>query len=164
MVFAIAMVMALPAAAKKGSIPGPPDDEPTQPCETVTTLSGRGSLGFGCDWTPLESGATGTVTVTEISGDVSRVVVFVRDSAPGDICVLEQWDKATGTVFSAQFDLVVGDQNYWEGATHWCEQFDPIAGPREDLNGKPLHVQVGVRGKRGTVVAVSLSPGQVPAT
>lgn len=132
-----------------------------QPCETVTTLRGTGNLGFDCDWTPEESSAaTGTVTVTVTSGEVSRVVVFVRDSAPGDICVLKEWDKATGTAFEASFPLVDERGTYWDNGTNWCEPFDPIVGQRSDLNGDPLHVRVGVRAKKGTVVEVSLFPGQ----
>ncbi len=141
----------------------PPPDEPAvaQPCETVTTLRGTGNLGFDCDWTPKEDGVTtGTVTVTVTSGEVSRVVVFVRDSAPGDICVLKQWDKATGTVFEASFPLVDERGTYWDNGTNWCEPFDPIVGQRSDLNGEPLHVRVNVRAKKGTDVEVSLSPGQ----
>ena len=178
----IVAALALPVLAATGATAGPDfcDRKPNhpscsttttttepavaQPCETVTTLLGTGNLGFDCDWTPEESIATtGTVTVTVPSGEVSRVVVFVRDSAPGDICVLKEWDKATGTVFEASFPLVdeVGGRGtYWDNGTNWCEPFDPIVGQRSDLNGDPLHVRVGVRAKKGTVVEVSLSPGQ----
>jgi hypothetical protein len=168
-VMSFALVMAaVPAGAAK------PDCKPHQPncstttepplvqsCATLTTLSGTGSLGFECDWTPRNNGATtGTVTVTVISGEVSRVVLFVRDSSPGDICVLEQWWKATGTVFEASFPLADGPETYWnQGGTNWCEPFDPVAGQRTDLNGDPLHVRVNVRAKKGTVVEVTLSPG-----
>jgi len=98
--------------------------------------------------------------VTETSGDVSSVAVFIRDSAPGDICAIERWDKAIGTEFIASFPLEYGGQTYWDGGTNWCEPFDPVLGQRSDLNGEPLHVLVNVRGKKGTVVTVSLSPGQ----
>jgi hypothetical protein len=147
----------------------PPDTTTTtvpdavQPCDTVTTLSGSGHLGLECDWTLAQSIATtGTVTVTVIEGEIFRVVAWVRDSSPGDICVLEQWDREAGTVFTASFPLIYGDgTTFWEhGGTHWCEPFDPVAGQRTDLNGEPLHVSVGFRASRDTVVEVSLSPGQ----
>ncbi|RLE13346.1 MAG: hypothetical protein DRJ28_07525, partial [Actinobacteria bacterium] len=63
-------------------------------------------------------------------------------------------------VFIAEFPLIHGDHTYWDNGTNWCEPFDLILGQRSDLNGEPLHVRVGVRAKKGTVVEVSLSPGQ----
>lgn len=167
--FALVMAAVPAGAAKPDCKPHQPNCSTTptttepplaQSCATLTTLSGTGSLGFECDWTPKNDGpTTGTVTVTVISGEVSRVVVFVRDSAPGDICVLEQWDKATGTVFEASFPLKDGRGTYWDqGGTNWCEPFDPVAGQRTDLNGDPLHLRVNVRAKKGTVIEVSLSP------
>ncbi|MFV1962183.1 MAG: hypothetical protein ACC658_10150 [Acidimicrobiia bacterium] len=146
--------------------PGHPSCLTTEPptvqrCETVTTLRGTGNLEFGCDWTPVDiSSTTGIVTVKVIEGKVSSVAVFVRDSAPGDICVLEQWDKPDLDVLEASFPLVHEGQSYWDGGTHWCEPFDPIVGERDDLNGEPLHVFVSVRAKKGTVVEVTLTPGQ----
>jgi len=133
----------------------------TQPCETITPLGDTGTFSVNCDWTPENTGAAeGTVTVTATSGEISRVVVWVRDSDPGDICVLEQWQKATGTVFEASFPLKDAPGTYWDNGTNWCEPFDPIVGQRDDLNGKPLHVRVYVRAKKGTEVKVSLSPVQ----
>ncbi len=88
--------------------------------------------------------------------------MFVRGSDPGDICLLEQWDRPTGDVVEASFPLVGdnGETCWTQGGTHWRAQFDPIAGEREDENGNPLHVKVDVRGKKGTVVEVTLIPGQ----
>jgi len=171
---ALLVMTAAPTVAKKPDNPGKPDTTTTtttttttepvvaQPCKTVTTLRGTGDLWFDCKWTPKNTGdAEGTVTVTVANGEVSRVVVFVLDSAPGDICILEQWQRgATGTVFEASFPLEDGRGTYWDGGTNWCEPFDPVAGQRTDLNGEPLHVRVGVRAKKGTVVEVSLYPGQ----
>lgn len=170
LVFALMATVASTALAKKPDNPG---NKPTtttttepavaQPCETITTLSSS-QLQFGCDWTPESTAATtGIVQVTEISGEVSHVVMFVRDSDPGDICVLEQLNKPTGTVFQASFPLIHEGQTYWEhGGTNWCSPFDPIAGDRHDSNGEPLHVSVSVRVRKGTVVEVSLVPGQAP--
>ena len=112
--------------------------------------------------------------------------VFVRDDAPGDICVLEQdWVGATGPTYVATFDLVYGaadtlpegydawaDSNYWdfiyedapedpvEGA-HWCAPQDPILDSlRYDTNGTPLHFQVGFNARGGGSFIVTLSTGQ----
>jgi hypothetical protein len=138
-----------------------PEPPLLQPCETVTTLGLTGSLFFECDWTLDNDGSpTGTVTVTVEGGDIDRVVAMVRDSDPGDICVLEQWDKATGSEFIASFPLEYGGATYWQVGEHWCEPFDPVAGQREDLNGDPLHVMLSLRGKKGTEVTVTLSPSQ----
>jgi hypothetical protein len=140
----------------------PPTEPPTvQHCETVKTLHGPGNLEFECDWTPQDNGATtGIVTVNVTKGKVSSVAVFVRDSAPGDICIGEQWDNVTETEFIAEFPLETTDGTYWDDRINWCAQFDTVAGQRSDLNGEPLHVFVSVRAKKDTVVQVSLSPGQ----
>jgi hypothetical protein len=143
LVFVLMATVASTALAKKPDNPGKPTTTTTtepavaQPCKTITTLSGSSQLQVQCDWTPERTAATtGIVQVTEISGEVSHVVMFVRDSDPGDICVLEQMNRPTGTVF--------------------------IAGDRYDSNGEPLLVLVSVRVKKGTVVEVSLVPGQAP--
>ncbi len=136
-----------------------------QPCETITPRGGTNELlEFRCDWTPENTGAlSGTVQVEKIKGEVSNVVMFVRDSDPGHVCVLEQLHRPTGTVFEASFPLVHEGQNYWEhGGTHWCAQFAGVVGERYDSNGDPLHVWVNVRVKKDTVVKVSLFPGQAP--
>jgi hypothetical protein len=186
------LVVALPAGADKPNCKTNPDHpschttptpEPpaVQPCEPgVTTLSGNGWLEFECDWTPKETDipATGMVTVTKIgpSGEVSHVVIAVRDSAPGDICGWVTFDKPDGDVFEASFPLSDARGTYWgytnpldtnEPPTeyvgeHWCERYDPIAGPRTDLNGEPLSVVVNARVKKGTVIQISLTPDQEP--
>jgi hypothetical protein len=138
-----------------------------QPCETVTSLTvTNGQHGFECEWTPeFSSNETGTVTVETVSGEITRLVIFVRDSSPGDICVLNQLDKPIASVVEATFPLVDDEGvSYWDSPTHWCERFDPVAGQRTDLNGDPLHLRINFRAKRGTdastEVLISLSPGQ----
>jgi hypothetical protein len=135
----------------------------TQPCPTVPiALSTTGQQGFECDWTPeVSSDGMGTVTVETVSGEVTRLVIMVRDSSPGDICVIEQLGKPIASVVEATFPMVYEAENYWDSPIHWCESFDPVAGQREDFNGEPLHLRVNFRGKRGTEVLISLSPGQV---
>ena len=136
-----------------------------QACETITTLPAAGQSSFGCDWTPTDTGtSTGTIEVRTISGEVSRVAVFVRDSDPGDICLLEQWEKPTSDVVEASFPLIYDNgETYWtHGGTHWCAPFDDVIGERADLNGNPLHLEVSVRGKKNTIVEVTLTPGQTP--
>jgi hypothetical protein len=126
---------------------------------TEIALSGTGQQGFECHWTPeVSSDEMGTVTVETVSGEITRLVIFVRDSSPGDICVLEQ--DTLGPLVESSFPLIYEGENYWESPIHWCERFDPVAGQREDLNGEPLHLRVNFRGKRGTEVLISLSPGQ----
>jgi hypothetical protein len=186
--FATLLVMGVAIASA-----APPDDfcdrKPDHPnCSTTTTTTTepptlqpcdeailgvpqpvRGFVGFDCDWTPENDGAeTGVVNVATLKGEVTRLVIFVRDSSPGDICVLEQLDKPIGSPVVSSFPMVFDsdpsvagfEENYWDSKTNWCERFDPIAGQREDLNGEPLHLTVNVRGKPGTEVLISLSPGQ----
>jgi hypothetical protein len=131
------------------------------PCMTVTSLDGR-SGGIYCDWTPVydASALTARVGVEVTSGEVVRVVIFVRDSDPGDVCALEQWDRPATDSFEAFFDLVVGDETYWDASTHWCSHLDEIAGTRSDLNGDPLHVQVNYRGTKDSSVRITLKPEQ----
>jgi hypothetical protein len=158
-----------------------PDSPPTttQPPTTATCsdemiLSGTGGVGVECLWTPTNNGSpVGTVTVTEVSGSVSSLVVIVRDAAPGDICVLEQ-DLAdqSGPSYETTFDLAYEDvpagyeewagQTYWTfGGTHWCAPQDPVLdSTREDPNGEPLHLMVNLRAKKNTRISVSLFPGQ----
>jgi hypothetical protein len=131
---------------------------------SIITIEGAGSETFECDWSPAydASRQSGTVNVTVDAGEVSRLVVFVRDSNPGDICVLKEWDRPSSNSFEVSFPLVLGDETYWQHATNWCSRFDPVAGTRDDLNGDPLHLSVNVRGKKGTSVEVTLTPGQAP--
>lgn len=131
---------------------------------SVISIGGSGSLTFECDWAPGydKSIQSATVNVTTVSGEVSRLVIYVRDSNPGDICVLEEWDRPSSDRFEASFPLVLGEETYWEYATNWCSRFDPVAGTRDDLNGEPLHLSVNLRGKKNTLVEISLTPGQTP--
>lgn len=162
---ATAVALAVPASAAKGGKPGPPDESPTiQPCPTVNTLPASGQVGFECEWTPVNDGSTrGTVTVATTNadegGEMTRLVIFVRDSSPGDICVLEQLDKPIPLEVVASFDLTRNGDTYWDRPTDWCEGLEGVP-DRDDLNGEPLHLRVNVRGKRGTTVQISLSPGQ----
>jgi hypothetical protein len=180
---AMTVIVALPAAAEKPQcdpdvdVPAYTEDHPicnkdepppepplTQPCDTIKTLEASGQSTFFCEWTPENLGATsGTVTVEAISGEVSGVVVWVLDSFPGSICVLNQWSnaKTNETVLVSEFPLVYEDETYWEDGTNWCAPFDLArVEPLPDLNGDPLSVKVNFRVKKDTVVEISLTPGQ----
>ena len=140
--------------------PSPPTTEPPvlQPCASDTTVIG--GVNFECDWTPAEGSEVGTVTVTVASGEIGGLVIWVLDSLPGNICVLEQINKPTDHE-SASFSLVEGDETYWNtGGTGWCAQYDEF-GTKDDWNGQPLHVRVKFRAKKDTVVEISLTPEQV---
>ena len=139
--------------------PNPPTTEPpvVQPCQSVTTLDGVTNL--FCDWTPEPGSDVGTVTVTVTSGEIGGLVIWVLDSLPGDICVVEQINKPTETE-SASFSLVEGERTYWSNGTGWCAQYDEY-GPRDDRNGDPLYVRVHFRAKKDTVVEISLTPDQI---
>ena len=200
LVFALMFVLLAlsPASAGKPNCDDPEshpsckaDDPPpatTPPCtdEILTGITGNGRVGVECLWTPTTSGLTeGTVTVTP-SRAISSLVVFVRDSAPGDICLLTQPGSAVDP-FSASFPLAYGalevppdwdptgdypafddwvDSNYWEWSydgvdgAHWCYPQDGVQGMREDLNGEPLVLNVGWIAKKNTTVNVTLSPVQ----
>jgi hypothetical protein len=140
-----------PAAAKPKPSPEP-DPEPV--CAAVTTLSGPGGVELECAWTPEAQGVEGTVAV-DATGEVASLAIAVRDSAPGDYCYLNTWDKPQQTEFAAPFDLVRGTESYWESPANWC-------GDRADLNGAPVTVSVYARVKRGTDVHVVLEPPPVP--
>lgn len=195
---ATALAIALPAGAVKpqcdAGLPGytpdhqicATDDDPTEPpaenpCPDLIELSGPRVL-FECDWAPTSDGPTdGIVTVTmNPGGEVSHLVVMVRDSSPGDLCELS-WDgKATDEQWfvgplhgdlELSFPLVDSTRgrywDYWHEADelwytgeHWCEPYDPVVGQRTDLNGDPLHLAVSMRAKKDTVVTVSLIPVQ----
>ncbi len=143
-------------------------DAPDIPlCETVTYLSGSRSAGMTCLWTPERgSGATptaGRVTVETTSGELSDLVIWVRDAEPGDICVLEQLHRPGAGNFAASFPLTALFESYWDEPTHWCRRFDPAMGVRDDPNGAPLHLEVSFQTKRGAAVVVALDPQQDPA-
>jgi len=150
-----------------------------------------GRVGHECLWTPEEpdtipaEGVEGIVTVTPSEG-VSSLVVFVRDDAPGDICLLApEAEDQTGTdgSFVGSFDLSYYcdvpdgyeawlEESYWTllyksdyvplpavvGA-YWCGPQDPVLESiRFDTNGTPLHLSIGFKAKKDTgPVAVTLS-------
>ncbi|MDF1596846.1 MAG: hypothetical protein P1T08_12280 [Acidimicrobiia bacterium] len=164
-----------------------PQPSEVQACTTdvLSGINGSGATRFECLWTPAPSETEiGTVTVTPLGGAISNLVVFVRDASPGDICVLKQeWADQTGASYTATFDLAYGylprdadwdpddiypdyapyeNETYWSlGGQHWCYPQDPIKGMRADPNGKPLHLQVNFRIKKGTMVDIVLDPPQV---
>ncbi|MDF1596843.1 MAG: hypothetical protein P1T08_12265 [Acidimicrobiia bacterium] len=179
---AVLVALAAPAAGK-----GKPPQEPAAVRECAITadgeisLSGTGTIRFECLWTPAESDTgVGTVTVKAVDpisrepveGPISRVIVFVLDDSPGDICVLEQdWEGHTGPSYTASFDLAYSEmtdpfswysnQTYWTwDAGHWCYPQDGDFDMRDDSNGKPLHLRVDFRAKKGTTVEITLSPPQ----
>lgn len=117
-----------------------------------------GYFGIECEWTPAydEAATWGSVTATVTKGSVSWLVMLVRDSNPGDICLLEEWDKPSAAELEASFPLVLGSDTYWDVGEKWCSGV--ASGFRDDLNGDPLNLVVNLRGKRGTVVEVSLTP------
>ena len=137
------------------------------PCATVTNLEGAGA-GMTCLWTPDpgsgEAPSTGLVTVETTSGELSNLVIWVRDDEPGDICVLDQLRKPGTGTFVASFPLMTASESYWDEPVHWCSRFDPSPGTRDDLNGEPLHVEVSfdTRANRVASVVVTLEPGQDP--
>ena len=137
--------------------PDPPD---LQPCPESFPLSGSGWSDFECDWTPANTGTMGIITVNVV-GEVSLLNVVVRDSKPGDYCELSWEGKTDGDSewysgsptgdLELTFPLVAGDDSYWDSGTNWC-------GPRTDLNGEPLHLWVGFRGKKTVSVTVTMDP------
>ncbi|MEN8114051.1 MAG: hypothetical protein ABFS21_06650 [Actinomycetota bacterium] len=160
----------------------PPD---LSPCPDLIELSGTGTVRFECDWKPEnDSSTTGTISVDLVKGDVSRFVLMVRDSSPGDLCELA-WDgMPPGYQFEWYEGRLDGDLllifpladdrgSYWDfdyhdnynelkasTGEHWCGPYDPIAGLRDDLNGDPLHLAVSMRAKKDTTVNVTLFPEQ----
>ncbi|MFC2153715.1 hypothetical protein ACFLQ7_03695 [Actinomycetota bacterium] len=155
-------------------------------------ITGKGNSTFACLWTPDRGDSedpptVATVTISELEGGLKGPpVVFVRDDAPGDICVLKQdWADQTEPPYVAEFDLVYGpnyplpegyaawaNTNYWEfvyvdsamtlvWGAHWCAPQDPIEDSlRYDYNGSPLHLQVGFNARGGGGFTITLSPGQ----
>ena len=175
------------------TVPEPSTLEPCQAEFDIEVLK-PGRVGYECLWTPVQpeliptEGVEGIVTVTPTEG-VSSLVVFVRDDAPGDICLLAQGaEDQTGTdgSFVGSFDLSYYDPvpdgyDAWAGTTYWdlmyeseyvpgppivgaywCGPQDPVLETiRFDTNGTPLHLSVGFKAKKNTgPVAVTLSVGQ----
>lgn len=165
LVVGLTLALAVPALAKRPGKPEPPDDPPdVAPCEAATLVAGSGGLEFECDWSPDATAglAEGTISVEVVKGEISHLVLVVRDSSPGDICLLEgEWSElplVAGDAVAASFPLVYEGEGYWDHPVHWCAQFDPVDGTREDLNGEPLHLLVSMRVKRDTRVEVTLTP------
>ena len=137
-------------------------------CAAVTNLEGTGAS-MTCLWTPDpgsgEIPSTGLVTVETTSGELSNLVIWVRDDEPGDICVLDQLHKPGTGTFVASFPLATASESYWDEPVHWCSRFDPSPGTRDDPNGEPLHLEVSfdTRANRVASVIVTLEPGQDPA-
>ena len=117
-----AIVLALLLMLTAIAVAGPPTDDwcgedgtrpdhpscstttvPTDPpavgaCESVNVIDAvKGTNAFNCEWTPEEvvGSTVGTVTVTVDNGEIGGLVIFVLDSMPGNICVLEQINKPT---------------------------------------------------------------------
>ncbi len=168
---------------------------PTQPpqleaCTTEMTITGKGYTSFECLRTPVEpregESTVAKVTVSGLEGGVKGPpVVFVRDDAPGDICLLEQgWDEQTGPEFEASFDLFYDEvpvgyeawlgRSYWDfvyenedvptvpivGA-YWCAPQDPAPDSLHlDTNGTPLHLAVNFNARGGGQLTINLYPGQ----
>jgi len=190
LVIAMALVIALPAGAGRPEKPDKPEEPTTEPptlspCLDSETFSGSGVHRFECDWTPSDPGTDNPEGVIRVekqgSGEVSHLVVMVRDSSPGDICELD-WEGKTiedsewyvGPLTSdldLTFPLSDDDRGtYWEfeffdnfdikkesNGEHWCGPYDPIDGLRDDLNGDPLHLAVNMRAKKDTTVTITLS-------
>jgi hypothetical protein len=164
------------------------------PTGTFTVPGGREEVTFECKWTPQDNGlegngpSTGTIAVTKVSGEVSRLVVMVRDSSPGDLCELtwpgktsRGWEWYQGPLtgpLGLTFPLTDDRGTYWafgyldndgvfrsSTGAHWCGPYDPIDGLRDDLNGEPLNLRVILDGnknknKENASVNVILSPVQ----
>ncbi len=162
-----------------------------QPCEDHFTVTGeREQVVFECDWIlpdeAPEAVVDGVVTVRLDEGEVSGLVVMVRDSSPGDLCELSWpgktsrgWEWYQGPLTGAldlTFPLTDNRGTYWafdyldnsgdlqpSTGEHWCGPYDPIDGLRDDLNGEPLHLRVILDGnknknKETAIVSVTLSP------
>jgi hypothetical protein len=161
-----------------------------QPCEDqFAVIGGREQVAFECEWAPQGNDpSTGTIAVIKVSGEVSHLVVMVRDSSPGDLCELSWpgktsrgWEWYQGPLTGAldlTFPLTDDRGTYWafdyldnggslqsSTGAHWCGPYDPIDGLRDDLNGDPLHLRVILDGnknknKENASVSLTLSPVQ----
>jgi hypothetical protein len=171
----LALALAAPALAAKPDKPGKPgpsEDPPVAPCVAVKTLENiKGTFDYDCEWTPVDGDPrpdVGLVTVRVDQGEVTDVVMIVNDSYPGDLCLYQpEWlDERTGESLmplepgesvTGAFPLVFEGEAYWDSPENWCSRFDEY-GPKEDLNGDPLHLKVQLRARRGTIVIVTLDP------
>jgi hypothetical protein len=169
----------------------PPEPSTIEACPTGTfaVTGGQEQVLFECEWTPQGNGpSTGTIAVIKVSGEVSHLVVMVRDSSPGDLCELSWpgktsrgWEWYQGPLTGAldlTFPLTDNRGTYWNfvytdndgedvasSGEHWCGPYDPIDGLREDLNGEPLNLRVILDGnknknKENASVNVTLSSAQ----
>jgi hypothetical protein len=176
-----------PACSTDTTPTTPPELPDLQPCPESFTLSGSGWSDFECDWTPANTGAMEGIVTVDVEGEVRLLTVAVRDSAPGDYCDLvwegntpgdSEWyvGSPTGDLVLT-FPLTDDRGTYWnfmytdnDGAgvassgEHWCGPYDPIDGLRTDLNGDPLHLSVGLRGKKTASVTVTLMLEQATTT
>ena len=151
-------------------------------CPDEMTIVGSGQTMFECLWKPANDvSPTATVTISEITGGIKGPpTLFVRDDAPGDICVLlqgDEWDPPTEHGYEASFDLFYDTvpagyeawlgHSYWdfvyepgaEPGTHWCAPQDPVFGAREDHNGAALHFQISFNARGGGSLHFTLEPG-----
>ena len=161
-------------------------EPPPDACPTGTfTIDGMRRTTFECLWNPVNNGsAVGTVTIyNPPEGGIPRPpTLFVRDDAPGDICVFEyQWETQNGPEYVASFDLYYASvptgegfdyspwlgRSYWdfirqdgmEPGTHWCAPQDPVLWSiREDNNGGALVLTVMFDAKRGGSLDITLFP------
>ena len=84
----------------------PTTEPPLAACEDVMTIPAARSGGIECLWTPQNPiGTTSGVVGVTTSQELRSLVVFVRDSEPGDICVLDQLHRPEGTYFESAVPL-----------------------------------------------------------
>ena len=164
-------------------------EQPPDPCPTGTfTIEGIRRTTFECLWRPANNGADiGTVTIyNPPEGGIPRPpTLFVRDDAPGDICLYEyQWANQSGPEYVESFDLYYSEvpetdlpdvldysawlgHSYWdfvrqngmEPGTHWCAPQDYVLdGIRDDNNGGALVLTVMFDAKRGGSLDITLFP------
>jgi hypothetical protein len=163
----LALAMAAPALAAKPDNgpgkPGGPDDPAVHlPCDAVTTLTFKGRIEFHCEWSPSEPSPRPTFGTVTIEGATSEPGLFVTDSYPGDICL--RGALRVGDAWVGEVPLFHEGVGYWDAPTNWCSRFDPVVeeiGPKEDLNGDPLHLRVQLRARTLSTVTITLSPDPV---
>lgn len=171
----LALAMAAPALAVKPDNPGKPghpQDPAEQSCVAVKTFDGiKGNFDYDCVWSPTGAEPrpeVATVAVGVTSGEVSYVSVIVNDSYPGSLCLFQrEWlNEETGESLmplesgewvTGLFPLVYEGESYWDVPVQWCSRFDQY-GPKDDLNGDPLHLSVHLRARKGTDVTITLDP------
>ena len=119
-----------------------PDPSTLEPCpaEKVIEVLKPGPVSYECLWTPEEPAlisaegvVEGIVTVTPTTEGVSSLVVFVRDDAPGDICLgaygIDVDDQiSTDGRFEGSFDLSYGSVEDIVEVAGW----DPLDYPEDE--------------------------------